>query len=349
MLVLHSQRFILQASDLLTLNLAVTDAAMAVFGYSRGIVKIFNVFSDGGYVITWIWNCQVNGFLTLLFGLSTVNTLTVISVTRYLKGRHSKKAYIMSRSTIFISIVCIWMGALFWSMAPLLGWGSYTDSGYGTCEVDWSKSHCSMYQSFVISILTSCFIVPVLVILFTYISTINTVKSCNTMSVNGCFSERQRRVERELTRVSMAISTAFILAWSPYAIMCMCLSWGLHVPRTVHLFACLWAKSACLYNPFIYLAVSSRFRGGVAALVPGSCRTHNSIRLLRFTSFTPRAELMSVALVSPPQGEVNQCKLGLLPEDKDSGFNTLPQLSKGHFDILLPKAADLTEYECDRL
>lgn len=29
---------------------------------------------------------QVDGFFTLLFGLSSINTLTVISVTRYIKG-----------------------------------------------------------------------------------------------------------------------------------------------------------------------------------------------------------------------------------------------------------------------
>lgn len=31
---------------------------------------------------------QVDGFFTLLFGLSSINTLTVISVTRYIKGCH---------------------------------------------------------------------------------------------------------------------------------------------------------------------------------------------------------------------------------------------------------------------
>lgn len=57
--VLYRQRAFLQPSDFLTLNLAVSDASISVFGYSRGILEIFNIFRDDGYLITWIWTCQV--------------------------------------------------------------------------------------------------------------------------------------------------------------------------------------------------------------------------------------------------------------------------------------------------
>lgn len=35
-------------------------------------------------------------------------------------------AYCISLNSICVSLLCIWTGALFWSVAPLLGWGSYT-------------------------------------------------------------------------------------------------------------------------------------------------------------------------------------------------------------------------------
>lgn len=57
--VLYRQRALLQPSDFLTLNLAVSDASISVFGYSRGILEIFNIFRDDGYLVTWIWTCQV--------------------------------------------------------------------------------------------------------------------------------------------------------------------------------------------------------------------------------------------------------------------------------------------------
>lgn len=59
MFVLYRQRSSLQPTDFLTLSLAVSDASISVFGYSRGILEIFNLFKDNGYLITWIWTCQV--------------------------------------------------------------------------------------------------------------------------------------------------------------------------------------------------------------------------------------------------------------------------------------------------
>lgn len=35
-------------------------------------------------------------------------------------------AYCISLNSITVSLLCIWTGATFWSVAPLLGWGSYT-------------------------------------------------------------------------------------------------------------------------------------------------------------------------------------------------------------------------------
>ncbi|XP_037388726.1 opsin-5-like [Pygocentrus nattereri] len=354
MLVLYRHRLVLQPTDLLTLNLAISDVGIAMFGYSRGITEIFNLFRDEGYVIKWIWTCQVNGFLTLLFGLASMNTLTVISITRYIKGCHANKAHCISRSTISISIICIWTGALFWSMVPLLGWGSYTDRGYGTCEVDWSKANYStIYKSFTISVLTSCFVIPVLIMLFSYASVINTVKSRNTMSADGYFSERQRKVERDVTRVSLAICTAFMLAWSPYAVVSMRSAWGLPVPSTTSISARLLAKSACFCNPIIYLVMSPKFRKDVAALVPCLRETREVVRLQQFKPIKRRSES---APAGPHQRDLNQTKLELLVDDRDSGVNsplhTPPLVSKEVFHISLQnpsKASGLPEFESDRL
>lgn len=123
--ILFRQKATLQPTDYLTFNLAVSDASISVFGYSRGIIEIFNVFQDSGYLISSIWTCQVrslltwprsssylpllylyplsplcdlsspvlqvDGFFTLVFGLSSINTLTVISITRYIKGCHPSR------------------------------------------------------------------------------------------------------------------------------------------------------------------------------------------------------------------------------------------------------------------
>lgn len=73
MFVLYRQRAALQPTDFLTLNLAISDASISVFGYSRGILEIFNIFKDNGYLITWIWTCQVKATQTQILDLKALH------------------------------------------------------------------------------------------------------------------------------------------------------------------------------------------------------------------------------------------------------------------------------------
>eukprot|EP00061_Rhincodon_typus_P019031 g48465.t1 len=164
--VLCRQRATLQATDYLTFNLAVSDASISLFGYSRGIIEIFNIFRDDGFLITSIWTCQIDGFLTLLFGLSSINTLTVISIIRYIKGCHP-----------------------------------YKDQMYGTCEIDWGRAVFStVYKSYIVSIFVCCFFLPMSIMLFSYISIINTIKSNRALAGAEVQGDRQRKLERDVTR-----------------------------------------------------------------------------------------------------------------------------------------------------
>lgn len=66
--------------------------------------------------------------------------------------------------------------------------------------MDWAKANYStIHKSYIISILIFCFFIPVMIMLSSYVSIIRTVKS--TMLADGVLSERQRKVERDVTRV----------------------------------------------------------------------------------------------------------------------------------------------------
>ncbi|KAM4603904.1 opsin 6, group member a [Polymixia lowei] len=363
--ILYKQRASLQPSDYLTLNLAISDASISVFGYSRGIIEIFNVFKDSDYLISSIWTCQVDGFFTLVFGLSSINTLTVISITRYIKGCHPSRAHYITNMTITICLMFIWAAAVFWSAAPLLGWGSYTDRGYGTCEIDWTKANYStIYRSYIISILIFCFFIPVLIMLFCYVSIINMVKQGNALSSEGDLTDRQRKIERDVTIVSIVICTAFILAWSPYAVVSMWSACGFHVPSLTSIFTRLFAKSASFYNPLIYFGLSSKFRKDVAILLPCTREAKDTVRLKRFK---PKADAQGysqhgAAGGARPRGPLNHTEKKYAPGGQpnpvpspDSGVGspppgTPPPVNKEVFYIDMPRPSETgPEFECDRL
>lgn len=75
---------------------------------------------------------------------------------------------------------------------------------YGTCEIDWAKANFStIYKSYIISIFICCFFLPVTVMVFSYVSIINTVKLSHALTGLSDPTDRQRRTERDVTRVSL--------------------------------------------------------------------------------------------------------------------------------------------------
>ncbi|XP_032629237.1 opsin-5-like [Chelonoidis abingdonii] len=265
--IMYNQRHSLDPQDYLTFNLAVSDASISLFGYSRGILELFNVLRDDGFLITSVWTCKVDGFIILFFGLISINTLTAISVLRYIKGCQPHQAHKIDRKNITLTMIVIWATALFWASAPLLEWGSYTDHKYGTCEIDWIKATFSVvYKSYVIGVFISGFFIPVSIMVFCYMSIIKTVKSSHKTTRGKKISQRQRLMERNITQVSFVICFAFFLAWSPYAVISMWSACGFQVPELTNVLASLFAKSASFYNPLIYMGMSSKFRKDIRNL-----------------------------------------------------------------------------------
>ncbi|XP_067839828.1 opsin 6, group member a [Heptranchias perlo] len=332
--VLYRQRTTLQASDYLTFNLALSDASISLFGYSRGIFEIFNVLRDDGFLITSIWTCQIDGFFTLLFGLASINTLAVISVIRYIKGCHPCRAHCIGTGSIIVSLVLIWAAALFWSGSPLFGWGSYIDQMYGTCEIDWGRAMVStIYKSYIVSVFVCCFFLPVSVMLFSYVSIINTVKSSRALAGVADLGERQRKLERDVTRMSMVICTAFIIAWSPYAVISMWSASGHAVPKLASVLCSLFAKSASFYNPIIYFGMNGKFRREVCVLLL-CAGEKDSVKLKRI-------------LQRPPREPAEEFREGPVP-----AFDSSPGLEspvKGPQEWSYFPNSENSGYECDRL
>lgn len=163
-------------------------------------------------------------------------------------------------------------------------------------------------------------------------------------------------------QVSIVICTAFILAWSPYAVVSMWSAWGFHVPNLTSIFTRLFAKSASFYNPLIYFGLSSKFRKDVAILLPCTRDARDTVKLKRFK---PKAD----AHGRPAAGGGARLKVPLNRTEKkysptpqqpyplpspDSGVgsppHTPPPVNKEVFYINMPHASDAgPEYECERL
>lgn len=128
------------------------------------------------------------------------------------------------------------------------------------------------------------------------------------------------------------ICTAFILAWSPYAVVSMWSAWGFHVPSLTSIFTRLFAKSASFYNPLIYFGLSSKFRRDVSVLLPCSGDGKDNVKLKRFKKIRGRADGSPAALRhdnQQPQNREMKYQPGREPlnpaPSPDSGVGSHPE------------------------
>ncbi|NXK59880.1 OPSX protein, partial [Sylvietta virens] len=197
--------------------------------------------------------------LTLLFGLASINTLTVISVTRYIKGCHPERGHCISNSSMSVALVLIWVAAFFWSAAPLLGWGSYTGNRYLSVVPAWHLSTQQRYSTFLACSPRSAWLHPSKPFACSYSLVSHTLRATQTFPF-------QPNVQVTILSVSIVICTAFIIAWSPYAVISIWSAYGHPVPNLTSILASLFAKSASFYNPIIYFGMSSKFRRDIFIL-----------------------------------------------------------------------------------
>lgn len=153
-------------------------------------------------------------------------------------------------------------------------------------------------------------------------------------------------------QISVVICTAFIMAWSPYAVVSMWSAWGFHVPSTTSIVTRLFAKSASFYNPLIYFGMSSKFRQDVSVLVPCAKRRREAVRLQHFKNIKAKAE----APPPPPSLPVYRQKEKYVVEDpevahqSDSGVNSPPETPPREVvHVETPSHVETSEYWVDRL
>uniref|UniRef100_A0A3P8TJI7 Opsin 8, group member a n=1 Tax=Amphiprion percula TaxID=161767 RepID=A0A3P8TJI7_AMPPE len=249
---------LLKAPELLTVNLAVTDIGMAISTYPLCIASAFNHAWMGGDA----W-CLYYGLMGMIFSITSIMTLAVMGMVRYLvTGSPPKTGIKFQRRTISLVISGIWLFAGLWALFPLLGWGSYGPEPFGlACSVDWTGYGESLnHATFILTLFVLCTFLPCLVILFTYFGIAWKLHRAYQSIQNNDF--QYGNIEKKITLMAVMISSGFLIAWTPYVAVSF---WSMFRPRDqvrmtifITLLPCLFAKSSTVYNPFIYFIFQRR-------------------------------------------------------------------------------------------
>ncbi|KAF4790231.1 Pinopsin [Turdus rufiventris] len=193
----------------------------------------------------------------LYSGIVALWSLALLAFERYivicrplrntrLRGKHAA-----------LAIVFVWSFSFIWTVPPTAGWSSYTTSKIGTtCEPNW-YSGAYADRTYIITFFTTCFIVPLLVILVSYGKLVQKLKKVS--DAQGRLGTT-RRPERQVTRMVVFMIIAFLICWMPYAAFSVLVT----AYPSIELDPCLaaipafFSKTATVYNPIIYVFMNKQ-------------------------------------------------------------------------------------------
>ena len=147
-------------------NLAATDFLLSVICMPFALVSTITGMWVFGKVM-----CVLTGFLLSVFCITSILTLALVAIDRYLAiCRPLKYCTLITQRTSITMIMCVWFQAAACAILPVLGWGEgytfVTDDSI--CRPTFGKP--SVDNGYTIFLFATCFVAPFSVIAFTYVS-----------------------------------------------------------------------------------------------------------------------------------------------------------------------------------
>ncbi|XP_066280128.1 pinopsin-like [Branchiostoma lanceolatum] len=249
--------------NLLLLNMSVADLLVSVCGNTLSFASAVRH--------RWLWGrpgCVWYGFANSLFGIVSLVTLSALAFERYCVVVRSSDMLTYKSSLGVITF--IWMYSLLWTSLPLLGWSSYQFEGHHIgCSVNWVE-HNFGNVSYIITLMVTCFFVPMVVVCWSYAGIWRTVRmSAEMKSEFG----NPKNTGRLVTTMVVVMIVCFLVCWTPYAVMALIVTFGADhlVTPTASVIPSLVAKSSTAYNPIIYVLMNNQFREFLLARLERLC------------------------------------------------------------------------------
>ncbi|NXU90621.1 OPSO protein, partial [Xiphorhynchus elegans] len=233
-------------------NLSVADFLVSLTG---GTITFLTNLE--GYFYMGYWACVLEGFAVTFFGVVALWSLALLAFERYFVICQPLGKLPLGGKQAALGIGWVWAFSFMWTLPPAVGWSSYTTSKIGTtCELNWySGAHAD--HMYIIVFFTTCFVVPLLVILGSYGKLVWKLKKVS--ETQGRLGTT-RRPERQVTRMVVVMITAFLICWMPYAALSILIT----ADPSIDLDPCLaaipafFSKTATVYNPIIYVFMNKQ-------------------------------------------------------------------------------------------
>uniref|UniRef100_A0A8C1YL28 Vertebrate ancient long opsin a n=1 Tax=Cyprinus carpio TaxID=7962 RepID=A0A8C1YL28_CYPCA len=180
MLVTFRFKQLRQPLNYIIVNLSLADFLVSLSGGTISFVTNYH-----GYFFLGRWACVLEGFAVTFFGIVALWSLAVLAFERFfvicrplgnirLRGKHAA-----------LGLLFVWTFSFIWTIPPVLGWSSYTVSKIGTtCEPNWYSGNVHDH-TFIITFFTTCFILPLGVIIVCYCKLLRKLRKVSRSTTPG--------------------------------------------------------------------------------------------------------------------------------------------------------------------
>lgn len=274
--------------NLFILNVTITDLLTASVRMS---FDSFLIATIRGWFWPYSWSlCQFSGFMQLFLQTSNIMTLLFMAVFRYIVVVLSK-SHLVTSFSVLCTIGLIWMISLLQALLPIFGWNRYTYQVYEfSCLPDWDYE-----KSFPIFLMVFVFAIPLLVMMFCYVSIYWTVRK-NSKRIRGMSEshlsnttvEKIAGRESKVTLNMFIIFAAFLICIGPYVI-CMFILFpifSIWVGKDMAFFCGWMVNFNSVINPMIYPFLNERFKKSYYLLYCRICKREGRHTLKNGSLFT---------------------------------------------------------------
>ncbi|KAL8563588.1 hypothetical protein ACOMHN_019326 [Nucella lapillus] len=284
--ILYHKTALRKLQNILLLNMASADILVTLTAYPLTAVSSFHqrwLFGD--------LTCRVGGFLAFMLTMVSMDTLTVIAVFRYILVCQPKYHHVLKAATARPVVALIWVHSVLWAALPLLGWNRYVPEPFLTsCSIDWTSAASSgegAEAAYVVLTILTCYVLHVGLVTFCYARilgrsrrlTFGMRENSSLVKLEEVLWHHKVETERGVTKMCAVMVAAFLVCWTPYALMSSLAMVGVGFSVELSTLPTMFAKLSCALNPFIYVLLSSKFRETVkTSLFPwASQRNQNRV------------------------------------------------------------------------
>uniref|UniRef100_A0A8C5LWG7 G-protein coupled receptors family 1 profile domain-containing protein n=1 Tax=Leptobrachium leishanense TaxID=445787 RepID=A0A8C5LWG7_9ANUR len=219
-------------------NLAVANLLVTIFGSS---ISFFN--NVIGYFVLGKAMCEFEGFMVSLTGIVGLWSLAILAFERYLVICKPMGDFRFQQRHAVLGCLFLF---LIWKQKSLRT----------SCGPNWYSGD-SNNNSYIMALFTTCFVMPLSTIIFSYSSLLMSLRAVAAQQKE---SETTQRAEREVTRMVIAMVLAFLICWLPYAIFAMVVATNkvIVIQPTLASMPSYFSKTATVYNPIIYVFMNKQ-------------------------------------------------------------------------------------------